>query len=298
MKGPKMDEAGFIEALRALAPSEAARGLMDDAAVLETDGEGLVLTHDVLVEGVHVLPGSDMADIGWKLVATNVSDLAAKGAEPVGALLGHMLGDDDEHFLQGFAEALEHYGMPLLGGDTVSAKKGAARSWGLTAIGRPVHRPVPSRSNAQVGDALWLTGRIGAAMVGYEVLRDGTEGDSTAYRRPMARLPEGIALAPHVTAMMDVSDGLLLDAFRMAQASQLSLSIDSAAPPLAVDESRRQDALRWGEDYELLFTLPGDAEPPVPATRIGQVELRGFAPLFLDGEPLVNADGLGWQHTS
>ena len=112
----------------------------------------------------------------------------------------------------------------------------------------------------------------------------------------MARLPEGLALAPHVTAMMDVSDGLLLDAFRMAEASGVSLAIDSAAPPVAVPEDRRADALRWGEDYELLFTLSGNAEPPVPATRIGSVEPRGFAPLFLDGEPLVNAEGLGWQH--
>ncbi|WP_067790160.1 thiamine-phosphate kinase [Paraurantiacibacter namhicola] len=289
-------EKTFIAAMRALASGPEARGLMDDAAVLELGEDALVLTHDMLVEGVHVLPGSDMADVAWKLVATNVSDLAAKGAEPLGALLGHMLGDGDEDFARGLSEALEHYRMPLLGGDTVSG--GPPRSWGMTAIGRAVYRPVPCRSGAQAGDALWLTGELGAAMAGFEALRDGTDADSTAYRRPMARLPEGLALAPLVTAIMDVSDGLLLDAFRMAEASEVSLAIDRAAPPLAVAEERRDDALRWGEDYELLFTMPAGAAPPVPATRIGSVEPQGFAPLFLDGQPVVNADGLGWQHES
>src|SRR5690606_19826165 len=117
--------------------------------------------------------------------------------------------------------------------------------------------------------------------------------DSTAYRRPLARLPEGQALAPLVTAMMDVSDGLLVDAWRLAEAGDVSIAIDSAAVPIAAPEARRFDALRWGDDYELLFALPSSSEPPVRATRIGSIEPRGFAPLFLDGEPIVNRDGLG-----
>ena len=96
--------------------------------------------------------------------------------------------------------------------------------------------------------------------------------------------------------MMDVSDGLLLDAWRMAEASQISLAIDSAAVPIAAPEPRRFDTLRWGDDYELLFTLPPGTQPTVPATRIGAVEPRGFVPLFLDGEPIANRDGLGWEH--
>jgi len=294
MKG----EAAFIAGLRALAHHPAARGLLDDAAVLEVGGPNdpwaLVLTHDMLVEGVHFLPAADPADVAWKLVATNLSDLAAKGAEPLGVLLGYMLGEGDERFAEGLAEVLEHYGVPLLGGDTVAG--GPPRAFGLTAIGRATHRPVPSRSGAQPGDGLWLTGRLGAAMLGFEALRDGTGDDSTAYRRPMARLPEGEALAPLVTAMMDLSDGLLLDAWRLAEASQVSLAIDSAAVPIATPEERRLDALRWGDDYELLFTLPAGTEPPVPANRIGSVEARGPAPLFLDGEPIANREGLGWEH--
>ncbi len=287
-------EAAFIDGLRALARHPAARGLLDDAAVLDVGDETLVLTHDMLVEGVHFLPGADRSHVAWKLVATNLSDLAAKGAEPLGLLLGYMFGEDREGFMAGLAEVLDHYGVPLLGGDTTSG--GPPQSLGLTAIGRATHRPVPSRSGARPGDAVWLTGEVGAAMLGFEALRDATGGDALRYLRPLARLAEGQALAPLVTAMMDVSDGLLLDAWRMAEASEVSLAIDGAAVPIAAPEPRRFDALRWGDDYELLFTLPAGVEPPIPAARIGAVESRGFVPLFLDGEPIANSEGLGWEH--
>jgi thiamine-monophosphate kinase len=287
-------EAAFIDSMRALAHHPAARGLDDDAAVLEIGAETIVLTHDMLVEGVHFLPTADWADVAWKLVAVNLSDLAAKGAEPLGVLLGFMLGIGDERFAEGLADVLDHYGLPLLGGDTVAG--GPPRAFGLTAIGRATHRPAPSRAGTRPGDALWVTGQLGAAMLGFEALRDRSGADSTTYRRPLARLAEGQALAPLVTAMMDVSDGLLLDAWRMAEASQVSLAIDGTAVPIAAPEDRRFDALKWGDDYELLFTLPAGAEAPIPATRIGQAEPRGFVPLFLDGEPIANPDGLGYQH--
>jgi len=287
-------EAAFIASLRALAHDPAARGLADDAAVLDLGGETLILTHDMMVEGVHFTSTADWADVAWKLVAVNLSDLAAKGAEPVGVLLGFMLGSGADRFAEGLAEALDHYGVALLGGDTVAG--GPPRAFGLTALGRATHRPVPSRAGARPGHALWVTGRLGAAMLGFEALRDRSGADSTAYRRPLARLAEGEALAPLVTAMMDVSDGLLLDAWRMAEASEVSLAIDGTAVPIAAPEQRRFDALRWGDDYELLFALPAALEPPVPATRIGRVEPRSFVPLFLDGEPVANRDGLGYEH--
>lgn len=288
-----MNESGFIAALKALATHPAARDLADDAAVLDIGGEALVLTHDMMVEGVHYLPGQDMADVAWKLVASNLSDLAAKGAEPLGVMLGHTLGPDDEGFAWGLQDVLSHYNVPLLGGDTVATP--GTRSHGLTALGRATHRPVPSRAGARPGDALYVTGVLGAAMLGFEALRDGTGADSLTYRRPMARLAEGRALAPVVSAMMDVSDGLLLDAFRMAEASDVTLAIDGMTSPVA-DPSRQLDCLRWGDDYELLFTLPAGIEPPVPATCIGTAEPRGFARLFLDGHPVVSAEGLGYQH--
>ncbi|GGD48018.1 thiamine-phosphate kinase [Erythrobacter arachoides] len=288
-----MNETGFIAALRALPLHPGARGLADDAAVVSLGTETIILTHDVLVEGRHFLTTQDMADVAWKLVATNLSDLAAKGAEPIGVLLGHMLGGDDARFVDGLGEVLEHYGVPLLGGDTVAGE--APRSFGLTAVGRATHTPVPSRAGAQIGDALFVTGTLGAAMLGLEALRAGDGGDPLPYTRPLARLLEGESLAPLAHAMMDVSDGLLLDAFRMAEASGVSMAIDSAAVPVA-DATRAMACLTWGDDYELLFTLPAGTCPPVAATQIGTVEPRGFAPLFLDGEAIANSQGLGYVH--
>ena len=286
-------ELAFIASLRSLATHPAARGLVDDAAVLELGGETLILTHDMLVEGVHFLPGQDPADVAWKLVATNMSDLAAKGAEPVGVLLGYMLGHDDARFLVGLGEALAACNAPLLGGDTVGGN--GPQALGLTAIGRATHRPVPSRSGAQAGDTLWITGPVGAAMIGLEALQSGA-GDSIAYRRPTALLNEGRALAPHVSAMMDVSDGLLLDAMRMGEASGVTLAIDQAAVPIATPEARRAEALRWGDDYQLLFTLPHGTVPPIPATRIGEALPKDKSAILLDGSVLAPGDSPGFTH--
>lgn len=287
-------EASLIEAMRALATHPAARGLADDCAVLDLGGEALVLTHDMMVEGVHWLPGQDMADVAWKLVATNLSDLAAKGAEPVGVLLGFTLGESDARFVEGLGEALKAFNVPLLGGDTVSAN--GPRSLGLTALGRATHRPPPARAGARPGDTLWLTGPVGGAMLGFEALRDGTSADSTAFRRPLPRLAQGKALAPLATAMMDVSDGLLIDAARMAQASSVTFAIEMAAVPFPSDlpMNRRDEAMRWGDDYELLFTLPPDTQPPVPAFRIGVAEAAKPSPVTVDGNAASGA--LGYSH--
>ncbi len=278
--------------MRAIATHPAARGLNDDAAVLDVGGETLVLTHDTMVEGVHFLPEQDPADVAWKLIATNMSDLAAKGAQPLAVLLSYQLGRDDAAFLDGLKAALRHYGdAALLGGDTVRAP--GPQSVGLTAIGRATHRPVPSRDGAAVGDALWITGPVGAAMLGFEALQAGT-GDSSAYRRPSALLTEGQLLAPLVSAIMDVSDGVLLDASRMADASGVTIVIDRMAVPIATPEDRRDEALRWGDDYQLLFTLPAGVLPPCPAFRIGTVLQRQGAPILLDGAPVSGR--LGYEH--
>lgn len=278
--------------MRAIATHPAARGLNDDAAVLDVGGETLVLTHDTMVEGVHFLPEQDPADVAWKLIATNMSDLAAKGAQPLAVLLSYQLGRDDAAFLDGLKAALRHYGdAALLGGDTVRAP--GPQSVGLTAIGRATHRPVPSRDGAAVGDALWITGPVGAAMLGMEALKAGT-GDSTAYRRPIALLAEGQRLAPVVSAIMDVSDGVLLDASRMATASGVTIAVDRMAVPIAAPEQRRDEALRWGDDYQLLFTLPAGIIPPCPAFRIGTVVERQDAPVLLDGAPVPGQ--LGYEH--
>ncbi|MEP5937369.1 MAG: thiamine-phosphate kinase [Erythrobacter sp.] len=289
-----MTEADFIVALRNLPLHPGARGLQDDCAVLELGAETFILTHDAMAEGIHFRSNADLADVAWKLVASNLSDLASKGAEPIGILLGYSLGHSleqgEERFLSGLHEALTEFGTSLLGGDTISSQ--GPRTFGLTAIGKASHTPVPSRSGAQPGDKVYVTGTLGAAMLGFE----GTAEFLAAYNRPTPRIGEGRALAPAATAMMDVSDGLLLDAFRMAQASDVTLAISSDNVPVA-NADRRDESMRWGDDYELLFTLPADLRPPIEASCIGSVEIKGFAPLMLDDHPLVNRDGLGYQHS-
>ena len=284
-----MNEPDFIAALRALPLHPGARGLMDDCAVLTLGNETLVITHDMMVEGTHFRPDADMADVAWKLVASNISDLAAKGAAPLGMLLGHMLGDQDARFLKGLGKALEAFGVPLLGGDTVAGE--GLRSFGLTAIGRATHTPVPSRSGAKVGDAVYITGPVGRAMLGFE----GVPEHRAAFDRPAARLAEGMALAPHVTAIMDVSDGLLLDAFRLAEASSVGIALDPQAIPVA-DPARAGECLRWGDDYELLFTAPADVQLTVHAYQIGIVTASGEAALTLGGQDLGDPATLGYRH--
>ncbi len=276
-----MTEADFLLLLRPLATGDAARGLLDDAAVL---GD-LVLTHDMLVEGVHFLPGDPPGDVAWKLLAVNLSDLAAKGATPVGVLLGYPLSDADwdAAFVAGLGEALAAFDVPLLGGDTVKGP----RVLSLTAIGRAA--VAPARSGARAGDGLWVTGTIGRAGLGLS----GNTEHLDAYRRPTPRLTEGQALAPHVHAMMDVSDGLLIDAGRMADASGLALSIDLDAVPVAGD---RMAAATAGDDYELLFAAPAGFMPPVAATRIGTFANGQGLTLHDTSGPVPLPARLGYQH--
>jgi thiamine-monophosphate kinase len=251
--------------------------------MLQIGGETLILTHDAIAEGVHYRAGTDPYDIAWKLVAVNLSDLAAKGATPLGVLIGAVLVERAERFVEGLRAILTEYDVPLLGGDTISV---SPATFGCTAIGR-AGAHVPTRSGGKPGDGLWVTGPIGAAMLGFEA------GTGTAYLRPRPRLADGQALAPHVHAMMDVSDGLLLDAGRMAEASGCTAEIALKNVPLAAGADPLR-AVTWGDDYELLFAAPADFDPPVPAARIGSLTGRGPAALLLDGQaPEIS---LGYQH--
>ena len=297
-------EQAFLDRLKPLARHPAARGLADDAAVLELDPGALVLTHDMIVEGVHYLPGDPPGDVAWKLVAVNLSDLAAKGARPVGVLLGYALGDADYDaaFVAGLQEALSAFDVPLLGGDTVRMPDAAPRAHGLTAIGKAPPHGVPSRAGAMAGDILYMTGQVGAAGLGLAVARGERDGPAewlAAYRRPQPRLAEGQALAPLVHAMADISDGLLIDAARMAEASRLAVEIDLPAVPIP-EGADRMAAVTAGDDYELLFVAP-------PGLNLLQHDLARVTPIgrFRDGSgltllgergPLALPDVLGYEH--
>jgi thiamine-monophosphate kinase len=308
----------LIASLRALAASPAARDLLDDAAVLSVGATSLVLTHDMLVEGVHYLPSDPPGDVAWKLLAVNLSDLAAKGARPVGVLLGYSLGEEawDRAFVAGLGSALGAFDVALLGGDTVAVPAGSARVLGMTAIGE-AKGPVPSRAGAQAGDQLWVSGAIGDAGAGLRVLGGELAGCHDAlierYRLPRPRLEAGAALAPFVSAMMDVSDGLLIDAARIASASGVALHIELDALPLSDaylaclgnGREARLAAATAGDDYELLFAAPPERGPGILAladrlglalSRIGAAEPGAGLRLTDRGAALELPPRLGWEH--
>ncbi len=300
-------ESRFLTLLRLLAHDPAAQGLSDDVAILPVGDTRLILTSDTMVEGVHYLPTDPAADIGWKLAAVNLSDLAAKGARPISCLLNYALsGDDawDAAFLEGLGEALDRHGMPLLGGDTVKMPQGSARSYSLTAIGEATG-PVPTRSGARAGDRLYLTGPVGDAGVGLDLARTDPAASGPlveAYRRPRPRLAEGALIAPHATAMMDISDGLLIDASRLGEASNLAVTIDHIPLSRALEQVRGAStavqiaAAQAGDDYELLFALPASERPPVHAIPVGHLSEGSGLTLLIDGVAVPLPDRLGWEH--
>jgi thiamine-monophosphate kinase len=295
-------EADFIAALRTLPLHPGAHELRDDSATIG----GLTVTTDTIVEGIHFLSDDPPGDIAWKLLAVNLSDLAAKGATIEGALLNYPLSNDDwdRAFLDGLLAALETFGCPLIGGDTVSLPAHAPRVLTLTAIGRDAASPL--RSGAQAGDELWVTGTIGDAGAGLRIAQGalGPQALLARYRRPMPRLADGLRLAPLVHAMMDVSDGVLIDAGRMATASGLAVTVELAALPLSpdylafagADLTAHLAAATAGDDYELLFALPGGDEPPVGAFPVGRFDAGNGITLTWRGAPVPLPASLGFQH--
>lgn len=308
-----MRERDVIERLRRIATAPEARGLLDDVALLD----GLVITHDSIAQGVHFLGTDPPASVGWKLVAVNLSDLAAKGAEPAGALLSLALSGDgawESEFLTGIEHACESYSLPLIGGDTIALPEGAPRVLGLTAIGR-ARGPVPDRSGGRPGDSLWLVGTVGDAAAGLARLRADSRATGPLvdiYRRPIPQLRAGQALAPHAHAMMDVSDGLLLDAQRMAEASDCESRIQLDSLPLSAafaevigsDLEAHVFAATGGDDYALLCALPSDLDPETlslpQGTRIARIGSLSAGEALLSltwqGERVELPERLGFEH--
>ena len=292
-----MRESSAIERLRRIATSRAALSLRDDVALLD----GLVLTHDSIAEGVHFLPSDPAASVGWKLVTVNLSDLAGKGATPAAGLLSLCLSGNDEWDMA-FLDGVE--ALPL----------GAPKVFGLTAIGRAGEK-VPLRSGGRTGDSLWLIGTIGDAAAGLALLQGDVKATGPlvdVYRRPIPQLAAGQAVASHAHAMMDVSDGLLLDASRLAEASGLSAVIDVDALPLSrafVAEmgqgvEARLFAATGGDDYALLAAFGPGVDPltlPLPRrttiARIGTLAAEGpLLSLLSGGSPVPVPRRLGFEH--
>jgi thiamine-monophosphate kinase len=302
--------------LRPLAGSAAARGLADDAAVWTPPlGRDLVFTHDVLAAGVHYLPDDPPGDVAWKLLAVNLSDLAAMAAAPAGVLLGLALSEREDEgwraaFVAGLGRALDHFGVALWGGDTVGGV--ATAVLGLTAIGHVEPGKALGRAGATPGDALWVSGTIGDAGLGLAVAKGEAAFDKALlarFRRPQPRLALGRLLGGIATAGMDVSDGLLIDADRLAAASGVALAIDLAAMPVSAaarvrvgnDDASRLKLATAGDDYELLFTAPAGVDVAALAgktrvTRIGEVAAGSGLRLSGRDGPVPLPLRLGWEH--
>ena len=275
-------ERGLIQRIRDRFPTPPGSlqiGIGDDAAVAEgVRGELEVLTTDVLVEGVHFdLRFSSFADVGYKALAVNVSDIAAMGATPRLALLSLILPDrltvaDLDGLLDGFSRMAEEAGVTLAGGNITRTP--GPLTIDVTAIGHVRPRRVLTRGGGKSGDILYVTGEVGSAAAGLGMLRAAAQVPDDAdvaalidrHCRPVPRLRVGAILGRTrtATACMDLSDGLADAVSQIAQASSTGAVIDAAALPLAPAarrwfESQGHDpvraALAGGDDYELLFSV-------------------------------------------
>jgi thiamine-monophosphate kinase len=304
-----------------------ALGLRDDAAVLApASGADLVFTTDTIVAGVHFLPDDPAEGVARKLLRVNLSDLAAMGAEPLGYLLSFTASrTTGEGWIRAFAEGLQadqdRYAIALLGGDTTSTPGPTTLS--LTAVGQVPRGRALRRGGAGAGDVVFVSGTIGDAALGLQVLlgqrSPPTAADQDAlvdrYRHPRPRLALGQALLARglATAAVDVSDGLVADLGHLCAESGLGAEVAAANVPLSAAAQRLVEAdaacltaaLTGGDDYELLFTAPAAqasglgalaAELDLPLTRIGTMG-AGEGVVVRDAEGAAMAlDSKGWQH--
>ena len=277
----------------------------DDAAVLTQPEGDVVVSTDVMVEDVDFsTEWAAGTDIGWKAVAANVSDLAAMGAEPWRAVATLALPPTTtiefvDGLVEGLAASAQHHGIALVGGDLSRADEIVL---GLTVMG-VLDGPAVTRAGARDGDEIYVTGVLGGARAGLDVLRGVGDFDEdvrdvlvSRQLRPTARVAEGIALRREgATAMIDVSDGLIADLTHLLDASKLGCHIDPALVPIDRGVPDMSYALYGGEDFELLFTLPEDGSLPtgVEATRIGKATDGGRS---LGDQGFEALKGAGWDH--
>ncbi len=278
--------------------------LGDDAACVELGGRPILLTTDAAVAGVHAdLSFVGPEDLGWKALSAAVSDVAAMGGVPGFATAAYCLdeGADVAALTAGVGQAAAAHRCPVVGGDLTSADQLVVS---VTVVGVPGDHGVVRRRGARPGDLLFVTGPCGAAAAGLRLLRRGgsrtpdEEACVRAQRRPRAKVAEGLAAAAAgASAMIDISDGLALDAHRLAQSSGVGLALE--AVPVAPGATWAE-ALGGGEDYELLVAVPSAAaleerfeeagvQAPMAVGRLVDDPLRRT----VDGEPLAV---VGFEH--
>jgi thiamine-monophosphate kinase len=308
---------------------DVALGIGDDAAVLDVpSGTQLVACTDTMVAGVHFVEGTDAADLGWKSLAVNLSDLAAMGAEPLWALLALTLPEADREFVdgfgQGFAELAARHRVALVGGDTTQGPLSIT----VTTLGTVPRGGALTRGGARDGDAVFVTGTLGDAAGALQLQRESGLGTrhsaeqtsgprSTLFqrmRRPEPRVAAGLALRGIASACIDVSDGLLADLGHVCRASGVATELDADALPVSAELRAQFDeaaclgfAMTGGDDYELCFTAPAERESEIAAALahagcrtacIGRV-VAGSGVRVLDANGgRIDTPYAGWEHFS
>jgi thiamine-monophosphate kinase len=304
-------------------------GLKDDCAVIAPEpGCELVVKTDPVIAGLHFLPATDPADIAWKALAVNVSDLASKGAEPIAYLMALALPETPDRswmqrFVTGLSEAQTEFGCHLIGGDTDRTRGPLTIS--ITAFGSVRAGQMVRRGTARLGDQLFVTGTLGDAALGLQLVREhmlrselGLSADEAdelvrRYHRPQPRLDLRALLRRYASAAMDLSDGLAKDCGRMCATSgvgaRISLSALPLSPPLLKAVSRRaelsQRVIGGGDDYEILFSVPQReaisflveaGAIDVRVTRVGEI-ISGSTVTFQDAAGnAVGFEKAGWDH--
>jgi thiamine-monophosphate kinase len=322
------DEFGEFERIRRFfAPlaGPGGLGLVDDAALVDcAPGKRLVVTADAIVAGVHYLPDDSPNLVARKLLRVNLSDLAAMGARPLHYVLTTALPAELgpewlARFAEGLAEDQRRYGIDLLGGDSVGTRGPAVLS--LTAIGEVAAGQEVRRGGARPGDLVWVSGTIGDAFLGLDLLRGAYPDLAPEHRDSLARrfrLPDprtelGPRLCGIARAMIDVSDGLLADLGHICETSQVAAVVQLDLLPLSLaaravverDPGIRVRLAAAGDDYELLFAAPADAAETiaalslrlgVPVTKIGKIDVgAGVQLLDTDGHR-IPLEATGYRH--
>jgi thiamine-monophosphate kinase len=321
-----MAEFDLIEILRnrcARKRDDVRLGIGDDAALVSVaPGNELVICTDSLVAGVHFPPDTRAADIGWKSLAVNLSDLAAMGASPAWATLALTLPSANAGFVadfaDGFAELAARHNVALIGGDTTRGPLSiTVTAHGLVPVGKALRRDY-----ARVGDAVFVTGTLGDAAAGLRCLQESTtpSADQQArdqylierLNRPQPRIAAGLALRELASACIDVSDGLLADLGHVATRSGVGIEVGESCLPASTSLFDRFDVdtcvafqMAGGDDYELAFTIPeSDIQSMLAAmakvdcrvSRIGRVIAEaGVHVLDRDGKRKTTVE-TGWEH--
>jgi len=313
-----LGERETIKLINKLVKSDAAVGIGDDCAAIDIGSKYLLVTTDMMVTKTHIPKGMGPYDIGWSIVAVNLSDIAGMGGRPLGVVTaigitrGHPI-DFLEQMVDGMNDCALRFNTSIVGGDT---KEHDDLILCGTAIGEVDKDKILLRRGARPGDLVAVTGQLGRGGAGFYSLKRGLnlKDAEIALRRPWPRVKEGMALSASgiATSCMDISDGLSASIFEMSRSSGMTFEIDYSKLPKAKevdmafqDLQRQKDlTLNFGDDFELLFTIKREAEAELPKiaqacecpmTIIGKVT-SGEENILIDNGMREKLENLGYEH--